>query len=179
MTGGRILRPCDCRAGATTPSNRAMSAGPKPWRHCASSSCTANEQSYISRGLGRAYGDSALNREQGVILQTAQDRLLAFDAAAGPAGVRSRRFLRGRSSTSFCLGAGRCRRPPARSSSPSAGRSPPTCTAKTIIATARLGISSSTFDLLTAAGQVLHCSREENPDVFWATIGGMGLTGCI
>jgi FAD/FMN-containing dehydrogenase len=35
------------------------------------------------------------------------------------------------------------------------------------------------LQLLTAAGQILHCSRDENTDVFWATVGGMGLTGCI
>src|SRR5690606_36058983 len=31
----------------------------------------------------------------------------------------------------------------------------------------------------TADGRVLWCSREDHPDLFWATIGGMGLTGHI
>jgi FAD/FMN-containing dehydrogenase len=35
------------------------------------------------------------------------------------------------------------------------------------------------FELMVENGEVLHCSREENPDRFWATIGGMGLTGII
>ncbi|MEM7367837.1 MAG: FAD-binding oxidoreductase [Bacteroidota bacterium] len=35
------------------------------------------------------------------------------------------------------------------------------------------------FQLLTAKGEVLNCSRTEHPDVFWATLGGMGLTGMI
>ncbi len=35
------------------------------------------------------------------------------------------------------------------------------------------------FELITAEGGTLHCSREDNPDVFWATVGGMGLTGFI
>jgi decaprenylphospho-beta-D-ribofuranose 2-oxidase len=35
------------------------------------------------------------------------------------------------------------------------------------------------LDLLTATGQVLTCSPHEHADVFWATIGGMGLTGVI
>lgn len=35
------------------------------------------------------------------------------------------------------------------------------------------------FDLMVENGQVLRCSREMNPDLFWATIGGMGLTGII
>ena len=35
------------------------------------------------------------------------------------------------------------------------------------------------FDLMTADGSVLRCSREENPGFFWQTCGGMGLTGII
>jgi FAD/FMN-containing dehydrogenase len=35
------------------------------------------------------------------------------------------------------------------------------------------------FWLLTAAGEIIECSRIQNADIFWATIGGMGLTGII
>ncbi|HEY4235152.1 MAG TPA: D-arabinono-1,4-lactone oxidase, partial [Lacipirellulaceae bacterium] len=35
------------------------------------------------------------------------------------------------------------------------------------------------LDLWTGANEPLRCSRNENADVFWATIGGMGLTGYI
>lgn len=35
------------------------------------------------------------------------------------------------------------------------------------------------FELMTASGEILKCSREENIELFWATIGGMGLTGII
>ena len=35
------------------------------------------------------------------------------------------------------------------------------------------------FKMMNEAGEVLTCSREENSDLFWATIGGMGLTGII
>lgn len=35
------------------------------------------------------------------------------------------------------------------------------------------------FELLNENTEVLHCSREHNKELFWATIGGMGLTGII
>jgi len=35
------------------------------------------------------------------------------------------------------------------------------------------------FDLMDENGNILKCSREENSGKFWATIGGMGLTGII
>lgn len=35
------------------------------------------------------------------------------------------------------------------------------------------------FSLLNENGEILNCSRTENTEKFWATIGGMGLTGII
>ena len=35
------------------------------------------------------------------------------------------------------------------------------------------------FELMTADGQVLTCTRTENPDLFWQTCGGMGWTGIV
>ncbi|MCB9203094.1 MAG: FAD-binding oxidoreductase [Flavobacteriales bacterium] len=35
------------------------------------------------------------------------------------------------------------------------------------------------FDLLNEKSELIRCSREENSELFWATIGGMGLTGFI
>ncbi len=35
------------------------------------------------------------------------------------------------------------------------------------------------FELINSEAEVLTCSREENADLFWATVGGMGLTGII
>ena len=35
------------------------------------------------------------------------------------------------------------------------------------------------FDLMNGAGEVLRCSRTAHPELFWNTVGGMGLTGII
>src|SRR2546421_3498736 len=42
-----------------------------------------NVPSLIARGLGRSYGDAALNEGAGLLLDTHLDRLLSFDTATG------------------------------------------------------------------------------------------------
>ena len=136
------------------------------------------QPTYISRGLGRAYGDSALNRDQGVILQTAQDRLLAFDAQHGrlvcEAGVSFAEIIEVFLPRGWALPT-----TPGTKFVTVGGAIAADVHGKNHHGDGSLGNYVIELQLLTATGQVLDCSRDENPDIFWATIGGMGLTGCI
>src|SRR5262249_8642130 len=57
----------------------------RPGNHCELKTSIANRNggSCIPRGLGRAYGDSALNRDQRVVLQTGFNRMIALDDRTG------------------------------------------------------------------------------------------------
>jgi FAD/FMN-containing dehydrogenase len=139
---------------------------------------SGGQRDYISRGLGRSYGDPAVNEGAGVILHQKLDRMLAFDPQTGvleaEAGLSLARILdtfvpRGffppvTPGTKFVTLGGAIAADVHGKNHHREGS----------IATAILD-----FELLTASGQVLPCSREQNADLFWATIGGMGLTGVI
>ncbi|MGG1658537.1 FAD-binding protein [Brevibacillus sp. NRS-1366] len=137
-----------------------------------------NQSNFISRGAGRSYGDNALNEENGVILHTRLNRFLSFDKQTHvlecEAGVTFGEIIE-------------CFLPH--------GYLPPV-TPGTKYVTIGGAISNDVhgknhhkdgsfsnhildFKLLVASGEFLTCSREENQELFWATVGGIGLTGII
>ncbi len=140
---------------------------------------TSDEQPhFIMRGLGRSYGDASVNDGGGVILDTRLNRMLSFDADAGAvtceAGVGLDEiidaflprgwFLPVTPGTKFVTVGGAI-------ANDVHGKNHH-----------RDGVFSNHiawFDLMLADGSVLHCSRDENAEAFWATIGGAGLTGVI
>ena len=130
------------------------------------------------RGLGRSYGDAALNSGGRVLGMTRFNRYLAFDEATGTlqceAGVSLADILRDFTprgwfpmitpGTKFVTIGG--------------------CIANDVHGKAHhvQGSFSScveSFTVLLASGEVLNASRSENPDLFWASFGGMGLLGVI
>jgi len=130
------------------------------------------------RGLGRSYGDAALNAGGRVLGMTRFNRYLAFDDATGTlsceAGVSLEDVLRDFAprgwfpmvtpGTKFVTIGG--------------------CIANDIHGKAHhiQGSFSScveSFTVLLASGEVLNASRTENSDLFWASFGGMGLLGVI
>jgi decaprenylphospho-beta-D-ribofuranose 2-oxidase len=134
--------------------------------------------SYISRGRGRSYGDAAVNDGDGVLCHERMNRFLAWDPAAAllecEAGVTFEEII-----ATFLP----------------RGYFPPV-TPGTKHVTMGGAVAADVhgknhhrdgsfehfvdgFDLLTASGSVRRCSRQENVELFRATLGGMGLTGVI
>lgn len=132
----------------------------------------------IGRGLGRAYGDSALNASGLVADCTGLDRFLAFDPATGlltcEAGVSFADvvavflprgwFLPTTPGTKFVT---------------VGGSIAADVHGKNHHRVGSLGNFVEWIDLLLADGRVVRCSREADPELFYATLGGMGLTGLI
>jgi FAD/FMN-containing dehydrogenase len=136
------------------------------------------QSSYIPRGLGRSYGDAALNENAGVIWQVLLSRFLAFDTTTGvlecESGVSLAEIIQ------YFL--------------PRGWFLPVTPGTKFVTVGGAIAadihgknhhkdgsFSNFTFDfrLLTPTGEVLLCSPTSNADFFWATVGGMGLTGVV
>ena len=132
----------------------------------------------LARGLGRSYGDAAINQGSGVILGEKLDRFLDFDAPTAT--------LHAEGGASFAdIVATFVPRGYFLSVAPGTKN----ITLGGAIACDvhgknhhRVGAISNFIDeieLLTANGKTLICSRDDNAEAFWATIGGMGLTGVI
>lgn len=134
--------------------------------------------SVIPRGLGRSYGDASLN-EKGIVAETAlMNRFISFDETSGivncESGVTYKDLLE-----TFVI----------RGWFPGVTPGTKYVTMGGAIASDvhgknhhKVGSISSfvrSFRVLTASGEIIDCSRENNSGLFWATVGGMGLTGFI
>ncbi|GGK04729.1 FAD-linked oxidase [Lentibacillus kapialis] len=132
----------------------------------------------IAYGLGRSYGDNALNKDNGMLVLDKMNHMLAFDEHTGiltcEAGVSLADIIEVFLPQGFF----------------------PPVTPGTKLVTVGGAIANDvhgknhhadgtfsefvrSFDLLLASGEMITCSREKNTDVFWATVGGIGLTGII
>ena len=133
--------------------------------------------SLIARGNGRAYGDAALNPEM-TLMMSGCDRLLSFDKDTGllecEAGlllsdlleliVRFGWFAPVVPGTKFVT---------------IGGLIAADVHGKNHHVQGSFGRYVETIRLALADGTVINCSRSENTEIFFATLGGMGLTGII
>jgi len=140
----------------------------------------STERATLSRGLGRSYGDSSLpaRPEFPVTDATPADRLLEFDPASGllraEAGVSlfdlNRVFLRRGWFTPVT---------PGTQFVTLGGMVASDVHGKNHHVDGCFGQHVTSLKLRVADGRIVQCSETSEPELFRATIGGMGLTGHI
>ena len=132
----------------------------------------------IARGLGRSYGDAALLSHGVVLDQTGLNRLLDFEEASGvlhcEAGVSLGEIIDLFRPRGWTLPT-----TPGTRFVTVGGAIAADVHGKNHHVDGTFGRWVRGFSLLLATGEVLTCSPEENREAFWATVGGMGLTGVI
>ncbi|MFM7030729.1 MAG: FAD-binding oxidoreductase [Micrococcales bacterium] len=144
----------------------------------AGAGATAGLTNALPRGLGSSYGDVCLN-PGGTLLQTSGlNNLLAFDAESGlltvEAGVTLGEIQRVFAPKGWMLSV-----TPGTQFVTVGGAIGNDVHGKNHHARGTFGDNTVSFSLVRSSGEVLHCSRTENSDLFHATIGGLGLTGLI
>lgn len=135
-----------------------------------------NHNEVIARGNGRCYGDAALG--EAIFSTTKLNKFISFDRLNGviecEAGILLSEvlevtvpqgyFLSITPGTKFITLGGAIASDVHGKNHHSEG-----CFVECVLS----------FKLMDEKGVILNCSREENSEKFWATIGGMGLTGII
>lgn len=134
--------------------------------------------SFIGRGLGRSYGDAALNAGGGVIRCERLNRFLDWDeenqVVECEAGVTFADLIDVFLPRGFF--------PPVTPGTKFVtlgGAVAADVHGKNHHCHGTIASFIESFALQIGTGEVLTCSRMQNADVFWATLGGMGLTGMI
>ena len=131
----------------------------------------------ISRGMGRSYGDAAMNPRL-TLKGTHRDRILSFDMQTGvlvaEGGVPLSQML-----ATFAPRGWFPSVTPGTKFVTLAGLIAVDAHGKNHHGAGSFGDHVDWIDLLCADGEVRRCSPSEHADLFNATIGGMGLTGHI
>lgn len=137
----------------------------------------ATESSLIVRGNGRSYGDPALNPHATVSLRHA-DRFIAFDPLTGTLEAEAGILLPDIIETFLPRGWFVPVTPGTKFVS-LGGMIAADVHGKNHHKAGSFGDHVESLQLMQADGRVLHCSDQENSELFHATRGGMGLTGII
>lgn len=130
------------------------------------------------RGAGCSYGDAATNEGGHVLDLSRMNRLLSFDPATGVAvvepGVTVRDLWR------RAIGHGFWPRVVSGTMAVTmGGAAAMNIHGKNNYALGSFGECVRSFELLTPRGDLVHCSREREPELFHAAISGFGMLGCF
>jgi decaprenylphospho-beta-D-ribofuranose 2-oxidase len=130
----------------------------------------------IARGNGRCYGDASLNEH--VVSMLHHKQLHSFDAATGivscDAGLMLSELLETILPKGWFLPV-----TPGTKFITVGGAIAADIHGKDHFANGTFGQHVKSFELLVGEGKVIHCSPTKNREIFFATLGGMGLTGII
>lgn len=153
-------------------------ARPERARELEAAVAEAGPGGVLARGASRAYGDAALNEGGAVILTERLNRILEFDAGTGivtcEPGVTFADLLEVFVPRGFM--------PPASPGTAFAtigGAVAADVHGKNHDRHGSFGDHVQWFDLLLADGRTVRVTPESDPELFAATIGGMGLTGIL
>jgi len=131
----------------------------------------------VARGNGRAYGDAAIGEKRTIGL-TACDRIQSFDPASGLISVEAGVSLADLIEAFLPRGFFPAVVPGTRFVTVG-GAIAADIHGKNHHCDGGFGDHVECLTLATATGEMICTSREKNPDLFAATVGGMGLTGTI
>jgi len=130
------------------------------------------------RGAGRSYGDAALGRDGLVLDLNRLDRILEWDRESGVAvlepGVPLAALWRRALPDGFWPAV-----VPGTMAPTLGGMAAMNVHGKNQFKAGVFGEHVRWFDLITASGETIRASREENPEVFHAALGGAGLLGAF
>ncbi|MDD5161409.1 MAG: FAD-binding oxidoreductase [Candidatus Rickettsiella isopodorum] len=132
----------------------------------------------IARGSGGSYGDAALNAQGEIILTNRLDRFLEFDVYKGvlsvESGITLAKILELIVKQGWFLPV-----MPGTADVSLGGCIATDIHGKNHWHAGSLGQHVLSLQLVIANGEKVNCSPKVMPELFWATIGGMGLTGII
>jgi decaprenylphospho-beta-D-ribofuranose 2-oxidase len=138
----------------------------------------APQTGVIARGAGRSYGDAAQNGGGDVLDMTALDRIVSIDGERGlitaQAGTTVAQLLVGLASHKLTLPV-----VPGTRHVTLAGAIASDIHGKNHHCDGGLSRHVAAISLCTPADGLVEVSPESDPDLFYATLGGMGLTGVI
>ena len=135
-------------------------------------------EAFLPQGNARSYGDSCMLKDGPVLSTRHLDKFIAFDAESGrircEAGVQLIDILRVAEPQGWFLAV-----TPGTQFATVAGCIANDVHGKNHHLTGSFGHHVTGFELLRSSGERLFCSPQENADWFYATVGGLGLTGVI